>query len=55
VLFEVASGITAVEAGNSFTCIDNGAGWQCVGFTSAGQLGHGSVEPAYPLPALFGL
>jgi cysteine-rich repeat protein len=56
VLFEVAGGINAVQMGNSHTCIDNGAGWQCVGFRSAGQLADGtSVEPAYPHPMFFGL
>ncbi len=54
--FGVATGITAVEAGTSHTCIDAGMGWQCVGFRSTGQLGDGtSLEPPFPMPSPMGL
>mgnify|MGYP002399958061 CR=1 FL=1 len=54
--FEVATGIGAVALGNSHTCIDTGAGWQCLGFRSAGQLADGTtVMPSFPTPMLFGL
>jgi len=53
--FVAASGITSVVAGNSMTCIETAAGWSCLGFRSAGQLGIGStVEPAVPTPTYFG-
>jgi cysteine-rich repeat protein len=53
--FAVASGITSVVAGNSLTCIETIAGWSCVGFRSAGQLGNGTtVVPAVPTPTMFG-
>jgi cysteine-rich repeat protein len=54
--FLVGSGILDVEAGNSMTCIETVAGWSCLGFRSAGQLGNGTtVEPAVPTPMYFGL
>ncbi len=56
VLFGVATGITDAVLGNSHTCIATAAGWQCVGFRSAGQLGDGTtIEPALPSPMPFGL
>jgi cysteine-rich repeat protein len=54
--FLAASGITSVVAGNAMTCIETAAGWSCLGFRSAGQLGNGTtVEPAFPTPTMFGL
>ncbi|MCA9704407.1 MAG: DUF4215 domain-containing protein [Myxococcales bacterium] len=54
--FAVASGITDVRAANGTTCIETAAGWSCVGFRSAGQLGNGTTsEPAVPTPMVFGL
>jgi alpha-tubulin suppressor-like RCC1 family protein len=54
--FEVATGINDVAASNAYTCVDIGAGWQCLGFRSSGQLANGTaVETSYPTPMLFGL
>jgi cysteine-rich repeat protein len=41
-----ASGVTGIETGNSFTCLESVAGWRCAGFRSSGQLGDGTtLEP----------
>ena len=51
-----ASGITDMVAGNSMNCIETVAGWSCLGFRSAGQLGNGTaVVQVVPTPTSFGL
>lgn len=47
-----ASGITAVVAGNSMTCLESAAGWRCAGFRAHGQLGDGTtLWPTLPYRA----
>ena len=54
--FDVATGITDVVCGNSHTCVETAAGWQCVGYRTSGQLGNGTtVEPSVPTGMFFGI
>jgi len=54
--FPGITGVLDIVAGEGITCLQTMAGWSCVGFRSAGQVGNGStLEPAVPVATLFGL